>query len=117
MGQEVKFLCGADPPLELVSEPQHLRTEPVWGGKLAARIEGVFIEQSNNYTGPSLNKIKRNVPQSNTTGPNNRNVVTVTVFGNLYKEKNTAAVAVLLPVLPTPRHISAQKQHVTCKKL
>ena len=44
-------------------------------------------------TGPSLNLIKRNVPQSNVTGPNNNNVVTVTVIGNLYKERNTADIS------------------------
>ena len=32
-----------------------------------------------NYTGPSLNLIQRNVPQSNVTWSNNSNVVTVTV--------------------------------------
>ena len=31
--------------------------------------------------------IKRNLPQSNVTGPNKSYVVTVTVFGNLYEEK------------------------------
>ena len=30
--------------------------------------------------------IERNVPQSNVTGPNKRNVVTVTIFGNLHEE-------------------------------
>ena len=38
--------------------------------------------------------------------------VTVTVVSNFYEEKNTAVVggaaSVLLPVLPTLRHISAQ---------
>ena len=39
------------------------------------------IGWSVNCIGPSLNLIKKNVPQSNFTGPNSGNVVTVTVFG------------------------------------
>ena len=50
------------------------------------------------------------------------NVVTVTVIGNLYEEKNTAvlggAASVLPPVLPTLHLISAQKTaSVTSKNL
>ena len=56
--------------------------------------------------------MKRDDPQSNVTGPNNTNVVTVTIFGNLYEEKNTAVICgeapVTLHVLPTLRHISAR---------
>ena len=71
-------------------------------------IEGVSIRWSDYYTGPSLNKTKRNVPQSNITLPNKSNVVTVTV--NLYEEKKNICgeAPVLLPVLPTRRHISAR---------
>ena len=48
----------------------------------------------------------------NITGLNNSNVVTGSVFGNSYEEKNTAVisgVSIMLSVLPTLRHISAQK--------
>ena len=45
------------------------------------------VVQSDNCTGPSLNLIKRNFPQSNVTWPNKGNVVTVTVFDNLYEKK------------------------------
>ena len=92
----------------------------------AARIEGVSIVQSDNYTGPSLNLSKRNVPQSSIEEPNKSNAVTVTVFGNSCEAKHTAAVhgeasvlpPVLPPVLPSPRHISARKTApVTSKKL
>ena len=42
--------------------------------------------------------------------------MTVTVFGNLYEEKNTTALhgeaSVLLSVLPTLRHISVRKQRL-----
>ena len=57
----------------------------VWSG-------GVSTGQSDNYTGPLLNLIQRNLPQSNVTWPNKSNLVTVTVFGNLYEEINTVAV-------------------------
>ena len=94
--------------LMYISLPRHI----------TARIEGVSVWQSDNYTGPSPNKIERNVPQSNTAWPNNSTVVTVTVFGNLYEGKNTAAVhgevSVLLPVLPTLRHIPAPPQKRVC---
>ena len=65
----VKFRSGVDAPLEMVSEMQYLQTKPVWTDKLAAHIEGVLIWQSDNYTGPLLNKMNRNIPQSNITGP------------------------------------------------
>ena len=62
------------------------------------------VDQTLNYTGSSLNLIQRNVPQSNVTGPNKSNVVTVTFLINLYEEKNSADIrgegSVLLPVLP-----------------
>ena len=54
--------------------------------KPAACIEGVSIGPSDNYAGPSLNLIQRNVPQSNITWSDSK-VVTVTVFSNLYEEK------------------------------
>ena len=59
--------------------------------KPAARIEGVSIGQSDNYTLThySRNLIKRNVPQSNVTWSNKSNVVTVIVFGNLYEAKKS----------------------------
>ena len=50
-------------------------------------FKGVTVGQSDNCTGPSLTYIKINVPQSNITWPNKSNIVTVTVFGNLYEEK------------------------------
>ena len=50
-------------------------------------VEGVLIVQSDNYTGPSLNLIKRNFPQSNATRLNKNNLEIVTVFGSLYEEK------------------------------
>ena len=58
--------------------------------------------------------------QFNVTWPNKSNIVTV--VGNFYEEKNTAVVggaaSVLLPVLPTLRHISARKTaSVTGKNL
>ena len=55
--------------------------------KPASRIEGDSIGRSINYTGSSLNLIQRNVQQSKVTCPNNSNVVTVTVCGNLHKER------------------------------
>ena len=45
---------------------------------------------SDNLTVPPLKKIQGNVPQSNVTGPNNSNVVSVHVSGNLYEEKKVA---------------------------
>ena len=54
---------------------------------------GGGVVQSDDRTGPSLNLINRNVPQSNVTEPNKSNVVTVTVFGNLYEEKDTTDIA------------------------
>ena len=77
---------GTDKPLEVVSEVQYWWTEPVWLEKPAARIKGALIRWSDNCTGPSLNKIKRNFPQ-NFRWPNKCNEVTVTVFANLYEEK------------------------------
>ena len=53
--------------------------------------------QSDDCTGPSLNLINRNVPQSNVTEPNKSNVVTVTVFGNLYEEKDTTDIVEKCP--------------------
>ena len=63
----------------------------------------MLMWQSDNCTGH-----RRNVPQSNITWPNKRNVVIVTVFGNLYEENNKRE-SVLPHVLPTLRHISGQK--------
>ena len=103
--QGVKFPSGADAPLEVVSGLYYWRTEPVWPDMPASCIRGVSIGWSVNYMGPSLNLIQRNVPQSNVTWPNKSNVVTVTVFGNVYEEKYTADIrgvaSVLPPVLPT----------------
>ena len=81
----VKFRSNADPPLEGVSGPYYWSTEPVWMDKPASRIEGVSIGWSVNCTGPSLNLIQRNVPQSNVTCPNKINVVIV--FGNILGKK------------------------------
>ena len=67
---------------------RYWQTEPMRIDKPAARIHGVSIRRSDNYTGPSLKSIKRNVSQSNVTWPNKSDVATVTVFGNLYEEKN-----------------------------
>ena len=53
--------------------------------------------QSDDCTGPSLNLINRNVPQSNVTEPNKSNVVTVPVFGNLYEEKDTTHIVEKCP--------------------
>ena len=83
----LKFRSSADPPLEVVPGPYYWRTEPVWMDKPASRIEGDSIGWSINYTGSSLNLIQRNVQQSKVTCPNNSNVVTVTVCGNLHKER------------------------------
>ena len=99
---------------------QYWQTEPVWMDEQAAHMEGVSIGWPVNCTRPSLNLIKRNVPQSTVTEPSEGNVITVTVFGN--KDKNTAAVrgkaSVLPPVLQTPCHITARKTvSVTSKKL
>ena len=97
-----------------------IRADYWWNGG------GVSAWQSDNCTGPSLNSIKRNVPQSNITWPIKSNIVTATVFGNLYEEKNrtdrcgevSVLLSVLPPVLPTLRHISARKTaSVTGKKL
>ena len=95
MRQGEAFCCAYDVPPEVVSVAQHWCTSPVWMEKPAARS----------------GSIKRNVPQSNVTGPNNINVVTGNVFGN--SGKNTALirgeVSVTLSVLLTLAHISAPK--------
>ena len=39
----VKFCSSADPPLEVVSEAQQRRTEPVWVDKPAAQSRGVSV--------------------------------------------------------------------------
>ena len=114
----VKPLSAADLLLEVVTGPYYWWTEPVWMDKLGARSGDVSVVQTDNW----LNLIKRNFPQSSITGPNNSNVLTVTVFGNLYEEKNTADISgeapVLPPVLLTICHISAWKTaSVTSKKL
>ena len=88
--------------------------------KLAVRLECMSIGQSDNCTGPSLNYIKTNVPQSNFTWRNKSNLVTVTVFGKLYKEKNTTDIcgeasvllSVLPPVVPTLVKFLSEKQHL-----
>ena len=74
--------------------------------KPAAQIEGVSVWQFGNYTGPSFNLIKRNVPQSNITWPNNSKVVTVAVFGNWYEETN---ITVFVTFLPEKQHLSPTK--------
>ena len=70
----VKFCSSADPLLEVVWEAHYRWTEPVWTDQLASRIKGVSIVQSDNDTGPSIDE---------------SNVITVTVFGNLYEEKKS----------------------------
>ena len=79
------------------------------------------LPRHNNCTGPPLNLVKRNFPQSNVTWLNKSNIVTVIVFGNLYRKENTTAVcgeaSDLPPILPTLRHVSAWKTaSVTGKK-
>ena len=102
----VKFRSGADTPLEVVLEAQHWWTEPVWMDKPLAQSRGVSAWQCSQWT---VNKIQRNVPQSNVICPNQTSV-TVTVFGNLYEQTNTTVIrGDTSPVLPTPRHISAWK--------
>ena len=87
--------------------------------ELAEWMEGMSIGWSVNCTGPSFNLIKRNVPQSTITEANDGKIVTVTVavFGNLYEEKNTAAVcgeaSVLLSVLPEKQRLSPAKNAET----
>ena len=82
----------------------------------AVRMEGVSIGWSVNCTGPSLNLIKRNVPQSNITEANKGKVVNV--FGN--EEKKSAAVpgeaSVLLPVLPAPLTFLLEKLRLSPAK-
>ena len=90
----VKFCSGTATPVEVVSLVQYWRTIPVWTKRLMSCIKGVSVWQSDNYTGPSPNKIK--CPKCNVTGPNNSNVVTVTVFGNLYEGKNTTVICIFL---------------------
>ena len=68
---------------------------------------GVLIGQFDNYTGPFNSLNKENVPQSNVTRPDKSNVVTVTVFGNLYEEQNTADIPGEVSVQVALRHISA----------
>ena len=72
-----------------------------------------WCSQSDTLTNRSLNNLKRNDPQSNISGPNNSSVVTGSVFGSLYEEKNTTVihgeVSVTPSVLLTLCHISAQK--------
>ena len=105
----VKFCSSADTPLEVVTKVQYWRTEPVWMVKPAVRIMVVSVEQSDNYTGHSLNYIKRNVPQSNIKRLNKSKVVTVTVFGKWkkYYTWRSARPPVRPPACPTDS--SAQK--------
>ena len=55
--------CGTGWILAVVSEAQHWRTKPVWMDIPAAWRRGALVSQSDNYTGPSSNEIKSNVPQ------------------------------------------------------
>lgn len=71
---------------------QYWGSGPVWMVKAVVQSGVVSVWWCGNYICPSLNKIKRKVPQSNVTGPNISNVVTGSVFFNLYKEKNTAVI-------------------------
>ena len=104
MWRGVKFRSGADLPLKVVSGLYYWWTKPVWTDKPALCRGDVSVGRSDNCTGPSLNLIKRNFPQSNVTWPDKSNVVTV--FGI----KNTTAVrrdaSFLPPVLPILLHIS-----------
>ena len=91
-----------------------------WTDKPALCIEYVSVWQSDNYTGPPLELIQRNVPQSKVTWPNqSTNVVTVTVFGNLYQKKNTADTwrSFCPPACPTdPGTFLPEKQHLSPAK-
>ena len=74
--QKLAVETGTDPPLEVVSGSYYWRTKSVWRDEPVAQSGGVSIRQSSNCTGPSLNLIQRNVPQSNVTGPNKSKVAT-----------------------------------------
>ena len=79
-------------------------------GKTEAQIRSVQADEFTDWEpNRSFTRQKRNVPhfnpQSSITGPDNRNVVTGSVFDDLYNKKNTAVirgkVSVILSVLPT----------------
>ena len=82
----LKFRSCPDPPLEVVSGPYYWRTKPVWTYKPALRIGGVSIWRSVNYTGPSLNVIQRNVPQSNVIWPKKISLVTLSLTPYMRKK-------------------------------
>ena len=92
---------------------------PVWTDKRHGAWVCRVGQRSVNYTGPSLNLIQRNVPQSNLTWPNKSNTVTVTIFGSLYKKKNAADIGIRPPVYsptcPTDSssHFCPKKQHLS----
>ena len=83
------------------------------GEPMSSSVSIWWYSQSDNITGPSFNRTKRNVPQSNVTGPNNSNVVAVRKW---IPQLNTGEVSVILSVLPTAHHISAQKQRLPLAK-
>ena len=84
---------------------------------------GGCVWWSDNCTGPSLNLIKRNVPQINITGANKGIVVTVTVFGNEEKKYRSCtwrsicppvlssrlSYRILVTFLPEKQHLSPAK--------
>ena len=85
------------------------------GGSIRGTAEGnVWMDKQKAWStacrsDDSLNKTKGIVPQSNVTWPNNNKVGTGSVFGNLYKEINTAVICEGVSVRPTLCHISAWK--------
>ena len=102
---------------QVVKEAQHGQTVSVWMDKPAARRALVWIwwcSQSDNYTGPSLNKIKRNVPQSKVTGPNNSNMLTCSVWPFIWGTKYSSlkclfaclSYQLLITFLPKKQHPS-----------
>ena len=83
-------------------------------------MEGMSIGWSVNCRGPSLNLIKKNVPQSKVTEPKKGNVVTV--FGNLeklpqlYVEKRLSSrlfYRLLVTFLPEKQCMSPAKKQKT----
>ena len=102
-----------------VSEVQQRQTVPVWMDKPAVRSDvcrsdgvcNVIIEQILHWK-----RLREITHKPHAPWPNNSNVATVNVFNNLYAEKNTAVicweVSVILSVLLTLRHISAQKNRI-----
>ena len=110
-GEGGQFHHSSDPPLDLLSEPQRMRASIRVNGharSLDQKCVGLMV-----FTVWQLNRsfphqLKEKYPhfnwQSNVTGPDNSNVVTGSIFGNLYEEEASESLSVILSALPTLSH-------------